>query len=180
MLLHKVQSLLLDICDCCGITMLLFILQVPLEQELHLLGGQLQMDCPLKQCFNALLFPQLDLLQPSMKRRLCYEICILSIGFRAYFHHIYRRLVQLCAATNGVPMHIQEQVAPSCAEPRQLECYCMGVDTTGLALGSFLAQKTEQCRRLQQISSKYRGRKLWTGKLLTWSRYWLHTSSLAG
>lgn len=79
-LLHKVQCLLLDICNCCGITVLLFILQITLEQKLHLLGGQLQMNCPLKQCFNALLLPQLDLLQQCMKRSLCCEARTLLIA----------------------------------------------------------------------------------------------------
>ena len=45
--------------------MLLLILQVPLEQELHLLGWQLQMCSSFKQGLNALLLPQPDLLQQT-------------------------------------------------------------------------------------------------------------------
>lgn len=61
-LLNKAQGLLLDMRHRDCITMLLFVLQVPLEQELHLLGRQMKMRCPLKQCLNTLLLSQSDFL----------------------------------------------------------------------------------------------------------------------
>lgn len=64
MFVHVGKRCLLDMCNCGLIPMLLLVLEVALEQELHLLGLQLHVDGALKQSPRALCVAQLDLLQP--------------------------------------------------------------------------------------------------------------------